>query len=118
MASLHNKEMVMQQHCVRSFPSFFPGAMRFLVLALAVVLSAGVASAQTFAYVTDSPFFVRVYDASTHALVATVPVGSNPSHVAATPNQAFVYVTNQDADSVSVIATATNTVVATVPVGV
>jgi YVTN family beta-propeller protein len=38
--------------------------------------------------------------------------------VAATPNQAFVYVTNGGSDTVSVIATATKTVVATVPLPV
>jgi YVTN family beta-propeller protein len=108
----------MQQY-VRSFSrGFFPAAVRFVVLALAVVLSAGIASAQTFAYVGDlQNSVVQVFDASTHALVATVPVGLFPGFVAATPDQAFVYVTNGGDNSVSVIATATNTVVATVLVG-
>lgn len=97
----------MQQTCVRSF-----------WLALALALSAGVASAQTYAYVADRPNnAVLVYNASTHAPVATVPVGIFPRYIAATANGAFVYVTNRDSADVSVIATATNTVVATVPVG-
>jgi len=39
-----------------------------------------------------------------------------PWAVAITPNGAFAYVTNESSDNVSVISTATNTVVATVPV--
>jgi YVTN family beta-propeller protein len=110
--------MQQQKKCVRSFLSgFFPGAVRFLALVLAVVLSAGVASAQTLAYVATGNNTVLVYDASTHALVATVPVGFAPANIAATPDQAFVYVTNRGSADVSVIATASNTVVATVPVG-
>jgi len=37
--------------------------------------------------------------------------------VAVTPNGAFAYVTNQGTNDVSVISTATNAVVATIPVG-
>jgi len=50
--------------------------------------------------------------------VATVPVGSFPTGVAVTPAGTRVYVTNEFfSGTVSVIDTATNTVVATVPVG-
>jgi YVTN family beta-propeller protein len=45
-----------------------------------------------------------------------VAVGTNPSAVAITPNGAFAYVTNDGDGTVSVINTATNTVVATVAV--
>ena len=48
----------------------------------------------------------------------TVTVGANPLGVAVTPNGAYAYVANNDPGTVSVIATATNTVVATVTVGV
>ena len=46
--------------------------------------------------------------------MATVPVGNQPEGVAVTPDGTHAYVTNRRSSSVSVIATATNTVVATV----
>ena len=49
-------------------------------------------------------------------MVATVGVGVNPTSVAITPDGAFAYVVNNNSHDVSVIATATNTVVATVGV--
>ena len=51
------------------------------------------------------------------AQAQTVVVGSYPWGVAITPNGAYVYVTNQDWGTVSVISTATNTVTTTVHVG-
>ena len=48
---------------------------------------------------------------------ATIPVGSEPSGVAVTPDGSRVYVANVTSNSVSVIATASNTVAATIPVG-
>ena len=63
-------------------------------------------------------------------VTATIPVGSQPSSVAVTPNGAYVYVANSESPvlfgegnigygpgTVSVISTATNTVTATVTVG-
>jgi YVTN family beta-propeller protein len=62
-------------------------------------------------------------------VVATIPVGSGPVGVAITPNatdqyergnrphQPFAYVTNLVDNTVSVIDTARNKVVATIPVG-
>jgi YVTN family beta-propeller protein len=44
-------------------------------------------------------------------------VGTGPAGVAITPDGAFVYVANFVANTVSVIATATNTVSTTIPVG-
>ena len=49
--------------------------------------------------------------------MATVTVGSGPEGVAITPDGAFAYVANSGSNTVSVIATASNTVVATVTVG-
>ena len=46
-------------------------------------------------------------------LVATVPVGIWPVGVAITPDGAFAYVTNFSSGTVSVIETASNTVIAT-----
>jgi YVTN family beta-propeller protein len=48
--------------------------------------------------------------------VATVPVGSFPDAVAVAPDGKHVCVANELSDDVSVIAMATNTVVATVAV--
>ena len=50
---------------------------------------------------------------ATNVIVATVPVAGNG--IAITPNGAFAYVANVFSANVSVIDTATNTVVATVP---
>ncbi len=46
-----------------------------------------------------------------------IQVGFFPVNVAITPNGAGVYVANAGANSVSVINTGTNTLVATIPVG-
>ena len=48
-------------------------------------------------------------------MAASVQVGQESSEVAITPDGSYAYVTNLGAGSVSVISTATNTVVATVP---
>ncbi|TKI86366.1 hypothetical protein FC701_06155 [Bacillus mycoides] len=47
-----------------------------------------------------------------------ITVGYAPLEVAVSPNGARAYVTNQASHTVSVIDIATNTVIATVPVGV
>jgi YVTN family beta-propeller protein len=47
----------------------------------------------------------------------TVHVGTQPVSVAFTPDGAYAYVANWGSNNVSVIATSTNSVVATVPVG-
>jgi YVTN family beta-propeller protein len=49
--------------------------------------------------------------------VTTITVGTSPTGIAVTPDAAFVYVACQGVNAVSVIAAATNTVVATIPVG-
>jgi YVTN family beta-propeller protein len=87
-----------------------------------------------FAYVVNLGGTVSVIETATNTVVATVGVGVLPAFVAITPDGAFAYVTNTcsalanpgecrlrtllDSDTVSVIATATNTVVAKVGVGV
>src|SRR5207302_808905 len=69
---------------------------------------------------------VSVIGTSTNLVVATVPVGLAsqtaavglyPQGLAVTHDGKSVYVANTNANSMSVIATATNTVVGTVPVG-
>jgi YVTN family beta-propeller protein len=57
---------------------------------------------------------VSVIDTATNAVSATVAVGSNPVGVAFTPDGSKAYVANQFDHTVSVIATASNTVVATI----
>ena len=97
-----------------------PGsAIRVVMAALLLTgFGAGAALAQTRAYVANFVTNdVSVIDAVTHAVVATVPVGSGPTGVAVTPDGSFIYVTNGNDNNVSVISAATNTVVATVPVG-
>ncbi len=72
------------------------------------------------AYFTDGtvPGTVSVFDTFTNTMVGTpIPVGDRPIGVAVTPDGKHAYVTNDASTTVSVIDTATNTVVATVPVG-
>ena len=60
---------------------------------------------------------VSVIDAATRAVTATIPVGNDPSAVAADPAAGTVYVANFGGGTVSVIDVATRTVTATIPVG-
>ncbi|MGQ0445312.1 MAG: hypothetical protein ACT4O2_09360 [Beijerinckiaceae bacterium] len=58
-------------------------------------------------------------DTATNKVVGTpIPVGDGPFGVAVTPDGTKVYVTNFLSNTVSVIATATNTLVATIPIPV
>jgi len=50
-------------------------------------------------------------------ITATIPVGENPRGIALSPNGTRLYITNLSSNSVSVIDTVTNNVVATIPVG-
>jgi YVTN family beta-propeller protein len=85
---------------------------------LLTVFGTSVTFAQTRGYVTNFDHnTVSVIDTATHAVIATVTVGFEPTGIAVTPDGAFVYVVNGSAHTVSVISAATNTVVATVPVG-
>jgi YVTN family beta-propeller protein len=69
---------------------------------------------------------LSVINTATNTVTATIPVGVSPSGVAVTPDGTKVYVANEDIahpsgivgpGTVSVIATAANTVTATIPVG-
>jgi YVTN family beta-propeller protein len=87
------------------------------MLTVGLGLMAAPAAAAPFAYVAnETSNNVSVIDTATNTVVATVPVGTFPIGVAATPDGKHVYVANS-VNSVSVIATATNTVVATITVG-
>lgn len=48
-----------------------------------------------------------VINTANNSVVATIRVGRSPSALAITPNEAFAYVANSNAKSVSVIKTAT-----------
>jgi YVTN family beta-propeller protein len=95
----------------------------FLLLPMGVGVRTATAQAQTRAYVTTSGSlgnsdFVSVIDTATNAVVATIPVGFSPFHIAITPDGARAYVANQGStNTVSVIDTATNRVLATIPGG-
>ncbi|MFD8707081.1 IPT/TIG domain-containing protein [Kitasatospora sp. NPDC059648] len=52
---------------------------------------------------------------ATNTLVTSVPVGTGPRNVAATPDGTQLYVTEEGANAVTVINTATLTVIATLP---
>jgi YVTN family beta-propeller protein len=98
-----------------------------LVIALLVPLAlASLANAQPYAYVVGQPSVeggtavVSVIDTSTNGLAASVPVGAscrlcvNTDGIAIAPDLGRVYVSNDFAQSISVIDIASNTVVATV----
>jgi YVTN family beta-propeller protein len=64
------------------------------------------------------PGSVSVIDTLTNTMVGMpIPVGSDPTGIAITPDGSKVYVTNEADNTVSVIDTATNIVVAVLPVG-
>ena len=84
------------------------------------VTGTALVQAQPFAYVTNqNSNNVSVIDTATNTEVdvdgnsgngiTRIPVGTSPVGVAVTPDGAFVYVTNQNSNNVSVIDTATNT---------
>jgi len=50
-------------------------------------------------------------------VTATIPVGTCPLGVSVTPDGSKLYVANNCSNTVSVISTAKNTVIATIPVG-
>jgi YVTN family beta-propeller protein len=77
----------------------------------------GIVVGASRAYVANSlGNSVSVIDTTTNLVVATIPVGLQPTGVALTPDGIYLHVANQGSNTVSVIETATNTVVATVPV--
>ena len=78
--------------------------------------AAGVLPNGNFAYIGAlSPARVVVLDTLTHAVVATVPVDSQPQGIATLPDSSRIYVNNYASNSVSVIDTASHTVIATIP---
>ena len=130
----------------RTKQSLMKRANNHIFIVLSLVLSMGIGlgtvTAQVVsprAYVANSvDNTVTVIDTATNAVVATIPVSTGPFGVAVTPDGTRAYVTNgssppspptlsstsvdireliQNLPGVSVIDTATNTVIATIPVG-
>ena len=64
-----------------------------------------------------TPATMTVIDARTHAAVATVAVGNDARNVGSNFLIDEAYVSNFGSGTVSIVSTATNTVVATLPVG-
>ncbi len=60
---------------------------------------------------------VSVVNTVSGSVVATIPVGTNPTAVSVTPDGSKVYIANEASNNVSVINTASNTVTATIVVG-
>ena len=69
------------------------------------------------AYITTDSGNVVVLDTRSHAVIATIPVGTGQHHLAVTPDGGRVYVVSLDSDNVSVIDATTNQVIGTVAVG-
>ena len=67
--------------------------------------------------VADNVSAVQVIDTATNTLGAPIAVGASPRHLAMTPDQQSVYVTNYQSNSVSVIDLATLTIAQTIAVG-
>lgn len=99
---------------VTQLPAFGPN---FVPLGLAVSPD----GRYVYATVADStlaaPDYVQVLDALTGAPGAQIPLGvaATPTGVAITPDGSTAYVSNQRANSVSVISTVSNTVLTTIP---
>ena len=88
------------------------------LLALGAAFALALDASAQKAYVTNaSSHDVSVIDQATLTLVATVPVGLNPSGVAVGPDGARVFVANTGADSLSILGTGSDTVQATIAVG-
>ena len=71
------------------------------------------------AYITNAGAnTISVIDVTSHALIATIPVGQQPEWASVSPDGSRVYIANHSQDgSVSVINTLTNMVTATISVG-
>jgi YVTN family beta-propeller protein len=57
---------------------------------------------------------VSVIDGATHKVVATVPVGVSPAHLAVSGDRKFIYIANTGSNTVSVLATDDDTIARTI----
>lgn len=60
---------------------------------------------------------ITAIDARTNAVIASVPVGKAPTHVAVSPDGSVLYVANSGSNTVSAISTVTGATLATMAVG-
>ena len=62
---------------------------------------------------------VIVIDGATHTAIDSIPIAARPGGIAASPDGKFVYVVSRipNPPTVYVIATASNTVITTIPLG-
>ena len=75
----------------------------------------------TRAYVAEAELgsangYLRVFDVTSTATIARIPVGNLPHVVSVTPSGHYVFVTNLGSNSISQINPNTNTVIRTIPV--
>lgn len=91
---------------------------RLLLAVAPVLLTSGIASAATKAYVGNfADNTVSVIDTAAGKVIATIPVAQGPHGMAITRDGRTVYVTGDGSSSMSAIDTATDRVVKTVEVG-
>lgn len=78
------------------------------------------ATTMDLAYVLDGAGYVRVVDVATSTIIDTIPVGTHPTRIVASPDKRTSYVLNDGGysygNTVSVIDAATGTVTHTIPV--
>jgi YVTN family beta-propeller protein len=87
---------------------FTPMSRLIALAALATAMAAGRAGATPFAYVGAPVGNIKVIDTATDAIVATVPIGTQPYGVAVSPDGSRVYIVG-NSGFIRVIDTATNT---------
>jgi YVTN family beta-propeller protein len=84
----------------------------------ATITATTLSNSTEFAYIPNyGSNTVSVIDGVNYAVVATIPVGTNPYGVAVSTDGSRAYVANEGSNSVSVINTATNSVISTISVG-
>jgi len=96
---------------IASFVAINTGSSPVIATVTATPVSIG------YAYIANSiSNDVSVINTETNTVIATIPVGQNPTSVAVSPDGTRVYVTNQRSNTVSVINPGSNSVVSTIAI--